>query len=199
MLIGERTRLRAIERSDIPMFVRWFNDPELLRYLAMYLPMSQAAAEEQWFEAQLNDSSGHVFVIETTDGVPIGNLGLVGIDSKNGQAGCGISICEKPYLNQGYGTDALCTLLDFAFREMNLHRIFLQVFDFNERAIRCYEKLGFRHEARLREARFIEGRYVDELVMGLLREEWEAGEGRDVPAGRQAGTAAGQPPAGDVA
>jgi len=196
MLLGERIRLRAPERSDIPMFVRWFNDPELLRYLAMYLPMSQAA-EEQWFEAQLNDSSGHVFVIETSEGVPIGNLDLFDIDSKNGQAGCGISICEKPYLNQGYGTDALRTLLNFAFREMNLHRVFLQVFDFNERAIGCYEKLGFRHEARLRDAHFLEGRYVDELIMGLLREEWEAGEGRGVVVGRQATTAAQSPPVGD--
>jgi len=151
----------------------------------MYLPMS-LAAEEQWFEAQLKDSSRHVFVIETADGVPIGTLGLFDINGKNGQAGCGINICERTYLNQGYGADALRTLLDFAFKEMNLHRVFLQVFDFNERAIRCYEKLGFRHEARLREARFIEGRYVDELIMGLLREEWGAAQGRDVPAGEGA-------------
>jgi RimJ/RimL family protein N-acetyltransferase len=176
MIVGEKTRLRAIERSDIPMFVRWFNDPELLRYLAMYLPMSQAA-EEQWFEAQLQDDSSHVFVIETLDdAVPIGNLDLHGIDWLNRCAGCGISICEKSYWNQGYGTDALRTLVRFAFQELNLNRVSLQVFDFNARAIRSYEKIGFRHEGRLRQARFVEGRYVDELIMGLLREEWRAME-----------------------
>jgi RimJ/RimL family protein N-acetyltransferase len=140
--------------------------------------MSQAA-EEQWFEAQLQDDSGHVFVIETLkDGVPIGNLDLHAIDWVNRSAGCGVSICERTYWNQGYGTDALRTLLRFGFEELNLHRVFLQVFDFNERAIRCYEKIGFRHEGRLRQARFVEGRYVDELIMGLLGEEWQAGEGR---------------------
>lgn len=86
---------------------------------------------------------------------------------------CGIVIGEKEYWNRGYGSDALRTLLRFAFEELNLHRVFLHVFDFNERAIRCYEKVGFRHEGRLRQARFTEGRYVDELVMAVLREEWE--------------------------
>jgi RimJ/RimL family protein N-acetyltransferase len=176
MIVGERIRLRATERSDIPTFVRWFNDPELLRNLAMYLPMSEAS-EEKWFEDHLADESSHVFVIETADGVPIGNLGLDSIDWQNRSAACGISIGEKDYQAQGYGTDALRTLLGFAFDELNLHRIYLQVYDFNERAIRCYEKIGFRHEGRLRQSRFTGGRYVDELVMGMLREEWLAQKG----------------------
>jgi len=176
MLIGEKVRLRAIERSDIPMFVRWFNDPELLQYLSMYVPMSQAS-EEQWFERVLKDESQHVFVIETAEGTPIGNLGLFGIDWKNRSAGFGIGIGEKEYLDQGYGSDALRTLLRFAFAEMNLNRVFLHVYDFNQRAIRCYEKAGFRHEGRLRQAQFTCGRYADELIMGILRSEWECQEG----------------------
>ena len=161
---------------EIPGIPYRFNDPELLRHLAMYLPMSEAG-EEQWFEAQLADDCSHVFVIETAEGVPIGNLGLQSIDWQNRNAGCGISIGEKDYLNQGYGTDALRTLLGFAFEELNLHRIYLHVYDFNERAIQCYEKMGFRHEGRLRQCRFTGGRYVDELVMGMLREEWVAHRG----------------------
>ena len=172
MIIGQKTRLRAIERSDIPTFLRWFNDPEVRQYLSMYLPLSEAQ-EERWFERQLEDDSSHVFAIETADGVHIGNVGLHDIDWKNRRALCGIVIGEKEYWNRGYGSDALRTLLRFAFEELNLHRVFLHVFDFNERAIRCYEKVGFRHEGRLRQARFTEGRYVDELVMAVLREEWE--------------------------
>jgi RimJ/RimL family protein N-acetyltransferase len=184
MIVGKKVRLRAVERSDVPLFVRWFNDPEVLRYLAMHLPMSRAA-EEKWFEAQLGDKSGHVFVIETLeDGVPIGNLDLHDIDGRNASAGCGISICEKEYWDQGYGSDALRVLLGFAFLELNLQRVYLQVFHFNKRAIRCYERVGFHHEGRLREARFVEGRYVDEVVMGYLREEWLAdAEGRSVGRG----------------
>ncbi|MBC8449073.1 MAG: GNAT family N-acetyltransferase [Chloroflexi bacterium] len=175
MIVGEKTRLRAIERSDIPLFLGWFNDPEVRQYLSMYLPLSEAQ-EEQWFERQLEDDSRHVFAIETAEGVPIGNLGLHSIDWKNRSAVCGISIGEKEYWNQGYGTDAMRTLLRFAFEELNLHRVFLHVYDFNERAIRCYEKLGFRREGRLRQSQFTEGRYVDELIMGMLREEWRAEE-----------------------
>lgn len=168
---GKRIRLRAIERSDIPAFVRWFNDPEVRRYLEMYLPMSQAQ-EERWFQAQLEDRDGHVLGIETLDGMLIGNVGLHGIDWKDRRAVLGIVIGEKEYWNRGYGSEAVSTLLGFAFGEMNLHRVSLRVYDYNERAIRCYEKCGFRLEGCLRKARFHAGDYHDELIMAILQDEF---------------------------
>jgi len=171
MILGERTRLRAIEREDVPTFVRWFNDPDVRRFLDMYLPMSKAE-EEQWFEAYLKNDSSRFFGIETGEGVFIGNVGLHGIDWKNRSAVLGIVIAEKEYWGQGYGSDAVNTLLGFAFNEMNLHRIHLSVFDFNERAIHCYEKCGFRREGRAREALFREGRYHDAIHMAILRREF---------------------------
>jgi RimJ/RimL family protein N-acetyltransferase len=168
VILGEKTRLRAIEREDIPTFVRWLNDPAVRYYLEMYLPMSKAE-EEQWFEAHLKDKNSHIFAIETEDGVPIGNIGLHSVDWRNRSAVLGIVIAEKEYWGQGYGTDAITALLGFAFREMNLHRVFLFTYDFNERAIRCYEKCGFQHEGRAREAVFRDGRYHDSLLMGILR------------------------------
>jgi RimJ/RimL family protein N-acetyltransferase len=79
MILGKKTRLRAIEREDIPTFVRWLNDPEVRHYLKMYLPMSKAE-EEDWFEAYLEDRSSHIFAVETLDGVSIGNVGLHDLD-----------------------------------------------------------------------------------------------------------------------
>ena len=172
MILGKKTRLRAIERGDILRFVKWLNDPEVRRYLAMYMPLSQAE-EEKWFERQLEDQNSKVFAIETEEGVHIGNVGLHNIDWKNRKAILGIFIGEKEYWGQGYGSDAIRALLGFAFREMNLHRVYLSVYDYNERAIRCYEKCGFRHEGRLRKARFSDGQYRDELMMGILRQEFE--------------------------
>ena len=172
MILGKKTRLRAIERGDILRFVKWLNDPEVRRYLAMYMPLSQAE-EEKWFERQLEDQNSKVFAIETEEGVHIGNIGLHNIDWKNRKAILGIFIGEKEYWGQGYGSDAIRALLGFAFREMSLHRVYLSVYDYNERAIRCYEKCGFRHEGRLRKAHFSDGRYHDELMMGILREEFE--------------------------
>jgi len=169
---GKRVRLRAIERSDIPTFVRWLNDPEVIQYLLMYMPFSQAE-EERWFENHLNDSHSHIFGIETAEGKLIGNIGIEQIDWKDRKAVLGIVIGEKDYWGQGYGTDAIRTLLRFAFATMNLNRVQLSVFDQNERAQRCYHKCGFKPEGRLRQAHFSGGRYHDELVMGILRQEFE--------------------------
>jgi len=168
---GKKTRLRAIECEDIPTFVRWLNDPEVRHYLKIYLPMSKAE-EEEWFERQMEDDSGRVFGIETGEGVLIGNVGLSDLDWKNRSAFLGIVIAEKEYWGRGYGSDAIVALLRFAFGEMNLHRIYLSVFDFNQRAIRCYEKCGFRPEGRAREALFRDGRYHDALQMAILRQEF---------------------------
>jgi len=95
--------------------------------------------EERWFERQLNDEKSRIFAIETEKGVHIGNIGLHEIVYKDGKATLGIMIGEKGYWGQGYGSDALKALLRFAFEELNLHRLYLSVFDFNKRAIRCYE------------------------------------------------------------
>jgi RimJ/RimL family protein N-acetyltransferase len=170
VIVGQKTRLRAIEREDIPNFVRWLNDPEVRRYLELYLPISKAE-EEKWFETQLENESSRVFGIETEEGVLIGNIGLSELDWKNRNAYLGIVIAEKGYWGQGYGSDAITSLLRFAFGEMNLHRISLSVFDFNQRAIRCYEKCGFRHEGRAREALYRDGSYRDTFQMAILRHE----------------------------
>jgi RimJ/RimL family protein N-acetyltransferase len=169
---GTRVRLRRIERSDIPIFVRWFNDPEIRSFLSMYLPMSQAA-EEQWFEKQL-ESDRIIFGIETLDGKLIGNLGFERIEWKNRWAEIGVVIGEREYWSQGYGTDAITTLLRFVFTEMNLHRVRLSVYDYNQRARRCYEKCGFVLEGRMRQAHYHDGHYHDELIMGVLRDEFLA-------------------------
>ncbi len=172
MIQGQKTKLRAIERGDLPVFVRWFNDPEVRQYLLMYMPMS-LAEEEKWFERQLEDQNNRVFAIETTDGVHIGNCGLHDFDWKNSKAELGIVIGEKEYWSKGYGSDAVRTLVGFAFGEMNLHRVQLEVYDFNPRALHCYEKCGFQVEGRQREALFRNGSYHDILIMGILREDFE--------------------------
>jgi RimJ/RimL family protein N-acetyltransferase len=178
MLIGERVRLRSIEREDLPTFVRWFNDPEVRQYLMMYEPMSMAK-EERWFEEMLERKNDFVFAIEAQIGeqwVPIGNVGLHRIDWKNRTAVFGIALGEKAYWGQGFGTDATRTMLRFAFEELNLHRVELEVFDFNSRAMRSYEKAGFRHEGTRRQALFRHGRYHDVHLMSILQSEYLSGD-----------------------
>jgi len=175
MILGQKVRLRAIERDDLPTFVRWFNDPEVRHYLTAYMPMS-LAEEEKWFEGQLQKQDGRIFAIEVIDGdqpIHIGNVGIHDVDWKNRAAEVGIVIGEKDYWGKGYGTDALKTLLRFAFQEMNLHRVQLRVHDYNARALRCYEKCGFQHEGRQRQALFRDGEYHDVLLMGILAGEFQ--------------------------
>jgi diamine N-acetyltransferase len=178
MIVGKKVRLRPIERDDLPRFVEWFCDPEVRRHLAIYLPFS-LAQEERWFENMLGRQERQedvLLAIETADGVHIGNLGLHGINWKDRSAELGIAIGDRAYWNQGYGTDAIRTLLGLAFRELNLHRVLLRVDADNARGIRCYEKAGFQREGTSREAVFREGNYRDQYVMSILESEFEFDE-----------------------
>ncbi|NLS79728.1 MAG: GNAT family N-acetyltransferase [Chloroflexi bacterium] len=173
MIKGNKVRLRAIEQEDIPRFVRWLNDPDVIRFLTIYQPIS-TADEIRWFQRHLESKDDFVYAIETAEGVHIGNIGLHGMDWKNHNATLGIFIGEKAYWGLGYGTDAILTLLHFAFGEMNLNRVELSVFDYNERAIHSYRKCGFQLEGGRRQALYREGEYHDVLLMSILKSEYEA-------------------------
>ncbi|MBI2845640.1 MAG: GNAT family N-acetyltransferase [Chloroflexi bacterium] len=178
MINGEKTRLRAIEREDVPRFVEWLNDPEVAYYLGR-LPLLSRADEERWFEETVRDERHRILAIDTQEGAHIGSIGLHNLDWKNSSAELGIMIGDKNYWGQGYGRDAIRSLLGFGFGELNLHRIFLRVYDFNPRAIRCYENVGFQHEGVFREAVYLNSGYHNELVMGILRGEFLAlGDGK---------------------
>jgi RimJ/RimL family protein N-acetyltransferase len=164
---GERVFLRAAERSDLATFVRWFNDADVLRNLAMRTPMS-LAAEEQWFDRMLaaQGTDRHHFVDRhrrPRGGGPV-----------NGTAEFGIAIGEKSEWGKGHGTDATRAICDFGFGALRLERIGLMVYADNERGRRTYEKAGFTHEATLRRAHFARGEHHDVYVMSLLRDEWRA-------------------------
>jgi RimJ/RimL family protein N-acetyltransferase len=176
VIYGESTRLRAVEREDLSRFVIWLNDPEVLAGLSLFLPLSMGE-EEQWFQNMLKaPASEHPLVIEISEGdewVPVGNCGFHQIEWKNRSGELGIFIGEKRYWNKGYGTEVMKLLLRHGFNTLNLHRIFLRVFSNNLRAVRSYEKAGFVHEGCMRLAEYRDGRYVDVLLMSVLRSEWK--------------------------
>lgn len=176
MIFGNGIRLRAIERNDIPHFVRWLNDPDVTQFLLISSPLS-TAMEEKWFEDQLNTppASGQVMAIEVLEGeswVPIGNTGLHNVDVINRSAEFGIFIGEKAYWNRGFGSMATRLMLKHGFENLNLNRIFLHVYENNPRAISAYESAGFVREGVLRQGIFKNGRYLDLIVMSVLSSEW---------------------------
>jgi diamine N-acetyltransferase len=173
---GERVYLRAAERSDVPTFVRWFSDAEVVHNLLIRAPMS-LAMEEGWFDRMLaaqGKTDYHFVICLRADDRPIGTIGLHDVDSVNGSAEFGIAIGEKDDQNRGYGTDALRALCDFGFGDLRLERIGCDVYDGNDRAQRSYQKAGFALEGTRRRAHFSRGAYIDVHEMGLLRTEWEA-------------------------
>lgn len=168
-------RLRPVEEGDLPMFVRWFNDPEVRYWLAMSdAPELTLDSEREWYEEMREDPTRVVWCIETGEGRPIGNLGLHGIDEGQGRAMLGISIGERGEWGRGYGTEAIRRVLRYAFTELGLRRVALEVDQDNERAIRCYEKSGFTQEGLLRAHRLRRGEPVNAVLMGVLRQEFEA-------------------------
>jgi RimJ/RimL family protein N-acetyltransferase len=186
MILGQRVRLRPIEKEDLPRYVKWFSDPELRGNLAQHLPIGQAQ-EEKWFEQTLSihDRNTQPWAIDVQPAdmavglwVHIGGCGLHQIEWRHRWAELGISIGARDYLGCGYGTDAVQTLAAWAFDSLNLNRVYLRVFADNGRAIRCYEKVGFQHEGRLRQDNFNNGAYRDTLLMGLLRSDWARSAGR---------------------
>jgi RimJ/RimL family protein N-acetyltransferase len=163
--------MRALERDDLPHFVRWINDPETRHFMNVRYPISMTE-EEKWWEGFLERKNDHIFAIEAEDGTYIGNIGLHALEQENRRAQMGIIIGHKAYWGKGYGTDAIRAVLGWAFNYLNLNRISLTVFAYNKRAIRCYQKCGFQHEGTMRQARYVNGQYYDELMMGVLRDAY---------------------------
>lgn len=163
-------RLRAPEPADADALNDLFNDHGVRSGIGAPLPQP-VEGFHAWITAARQRPDHLNLAIERLEPrEPIGMCDLMEIEAATRTATLGIWI-GRPWWNGGYGTDAVHTLCRFGFEHMNLHRIALHVNADNERAIRAYEKAGFRHEGRLREAAFVHGERVDELVMGILARE----------------------------
>ncbi|WP_082676274.1 GNAT family N-acetyltransferase [Shouchella shacheensis] len=113
-------------------------------------------------------------MIEEIEGnKPIGVTSLINIDYGSRNAECIIDIGDKNYWSKGFGQEAFRLLLDFAFHELNLHKVYVRVFSFNERAIKLYQKLGFNEEGELKEQFYRAGAWHNVIFMGLLKRNYE--------------------------
>jgi RimJ/RimL family protein N-acetyltransferase len=172
---GKLVRLGTEEPEALAQAaVRWDRDSEYIRLLN-YEPASLWSVKKfkEWIEKD-QDREYFSFNIRTLDGDRlIGFVGLGGLAWNHGEAWVGIGLGERNDWDKGYGTEAMRLLLRYAFTELNLRRVSLGVFEYNPRAVRSYEKAGFRVEGRQRKELNREGRRWDTILMGILREEWE--------------------------
>ncbi len=179
-LEGERVRLRPRELSDAEQMRGWVNDPEVMRYLGNAPYQYSLPAEEEYLSGltPIDWDNGVQLAVEATDlgdgPQLIGTVALRNLDPESRRGEVAIAIGEREYWDRGYGSDVMRTICRFGFEDLDLHRIELKVASYNVRAQRCYEKVGFTVEGRMREHRYVAGRYHDTLIMGLLRRDFEA-------------------------
>lgn len=179
MFEGKKVRLRALCKDDLPRVREIINDPEVARFLSRgFVFPYRAEDEEVWYAGlDANSATQYAYAIESLgDGALIGVCGIMDIHPVHRNAVAGLFL-GRPHWGRGCGTDGLDVLLGLCFEELNLHKVKLQVFDFNERAIRCYERLGFAREGVFREEVFRHGAYRDQIQMALLREDWHRPRG----------------------
>jgi RimJ/RimL family protein N-acetyltransferase len=177
VLTGKFVRLSAFDPEEMSKaFPRWNRNSEYVRLLdSSARPMLSPKAALKWMEkeaAEMSPASYYFSIRTLAEDKLIGELGLDVVTWPGRDAFVGLGIGETEYWSKGYGTDVMNVLLRFAFTEINLKRVTLTVFEYNPRAIRSYEKAGFRHEGRKRQLLNREGKRWDELYMGILREEW---------------------------
>ncbi|UNX55076.1 GNAT family N-acetyltransferase [Georgenia sp. TF02-10] len=175
LLVGRHVRLRPLADADLPVLDRWWQDPQWqVLQQGSVLPRPAGPAGEQFRSWSGNAGPGSVgFCVETlAEGQLAGHIVVFGAGLP-ARAGTLAVILGPPFTGRGLGPDAVDVMLGYAFREMGLNRVELRVWAFNTDAIRAYERCGFVVEGRRREAAFHDGRFHDEVLMGVLAREWE--------------------------
>lgn len=171
---GEWVNIRELKWGDLKYLQKWSSDPEVA-YWALgikdntYKPIGEF---ERWYRSR-SSSDVKRFIIETKDGKPIGSISYRNYDVVNKVVTLGIHIGEKEYWGKGFGTDAIKAFVKYLFTHLDINRIELDTFDDNIRAIKAYQKCGFKIEGVLREAKLIDGKFHDVIMMGLIRKDFE--------------------------
>ena len=178
LFTGDLVRLSAADAEELAKaYATWTRDSELSRLFdSRAAKLKSSKAGTKFFERMLEESSPaeHYFSIRSlADNRLLGDINIDVINNWSSRDSfVGLGIGNRDDWGKGYGTDAMKIILRFAFTELNLNRVTLTVFEYNPRAIRSYEKVGFKHEGRLRSALLKEGKRWDLLYMGILYEDW---------------------------
>jgi RimJ/RimL family protein N-acetyltransferase len=170
---GQKVTLRDMERADVALKVKWFNDPDVNKTLLVEEKLELDKSLE-WFERTRNDASRRDFVVETAEGKPIGIIALVHISDVHKTAEIYIVIGEKDYWGKGVMLEAESLLIGWAFNSLKLEKIWADAVESNIASIITMKKLGFQIEGTLRKERFLRSRRIDVIRLGLLKEEFKA-------------------------
>jgi len=176
---GRKIVLRQLEAADAPAVQKWYVDREFRMAYDEY-----ASVELDSIRQEINAAAGDIFdpktskviylVLRKNDLRPIGLACLRRIDRQNGNAEIVLGIGEKDMRLAGYGVDILIVLLDIVYYVLGLEKAYLRIYDNHGLGIKSALSFGFITEGKMRKQAFVEGKYVDQWILGLLKEEYEA-------------------------
>lgn len=168
---GSKTKLRVASENDIPYLVEWYNDKELNK-LAGWTNSKISADKLRYSYSKSFGSDPMNLVIDNDVGKVIGTIQLYDFSDVDKSCKLGIRIGDKTQWGKSYGADSINAIAKYAFSTMDINRISLQVYEFNERATNCYIKCGFKYEGKTRKSAYIDGEFYDEILMGLLKSDY---------------------------
>lgn len=178
----KKVRLRALESHDLEFLYKLRQEPLIKKNLKFYWPISMQGQVE-WFNKISNDKNNKLLIIEGNQSKynnknrelkwdTIGDARIQHIDHFNKTAEIGLDICEN-FRGKGFGKIAFKSIMDFCFNELNMRKLYLYVFSFNEAGISVYKKNGFETEGILKKHIFKNGKYEDLLLMSIFKEDLE--------------------------
>jgi RimJ/RimL family protein N-acetyltransferase len=168
-ITGKSVYLSPMNTEDAEIYVKWLSDLSIAENLGNAVKTISVTGEKEWIEKNSHLCQYAIVKLETDE--LIGNCGFNDLNHIKQCGEVGLFIGDEENRNKGYGTEALKLLVSFGFDYLNLNNIMLKVFEFNERAIKCYKKVGFKEFGRRRQSYYLKGKYYDEIYMDIIRAE----------------------------
>lgn len=170
--IGDRLYLSPMNPNDVEKYVEWISSPIVSDGMGNTSNILTESLDKEFIEKALKNGDKCFAIILLKNDELIGNCSIYRENDNARVAELGIFIGDEKFRNNGYGQEALNLLLDYGFNYLNLNSVYLSVFSFNDVAINCYKKIGFKEAGRLRENYFLNGKYYDVVYMDILKREF---------------------------
>ena len=174
-MINNNVILRPMTEQDTDNVIKWRNAPSVMENFIFRTPLTREAHLNWYNNRVLTGDVAQFIIVDTDTNTDVGSVYLRDIDRNNQKCEFGIFIGEESCRGKGIGAKASKLILDYAFNELELNRVFLRVFAKNERAIKSYENAGFKYEGTFRDDVIIDGVAYDMVFMAILKAQWEKG------------------------
>ncbi len=172
-ICGQTVYLSPVNPADCEQYTAWVNDPAVSTHLGQHASLYSLSSERSTLESMA--ANGYNFaIVRLSDDQLLGNISFCDLHQRNQRAECGLFIGEAENRGKGYGTEALRLLLDYGFNTLNLRNVMLRCYATNEQGIACYRKVGFKEIGRRRQALYVNGVFIDDVYMDILKEEFTA-------------------------